>query len=105
MGELSTVGSVSGSGNSVNLKSLCDSKESLSINFGPENSTCVADVCCYGPNLDDSVVSDCSDTHLRTSDTRPPVARRAMYSVSEITSKRSFVCQRVLCRFASLCQF
>ena len=38
-----------------------------------------------------------------------PVARRAMYSVSEIPSKRSFVCQKVLCwepsLSASFCHF
>ena len=31
--------------------------------FGPENFTCVADVCSYVPNL------GCGDTHLRTGDT------------------------------------
>ena len=68
--ELGTVSCVSGSCNSVNLKPRCESNESLAHNFGPENSTCVADVCFYVPNLDDSVVSDYSDTHLRTGDTR-----------------------------------
>ena len=35
------------------------------------NSTCVADVCFYKPNLDDSIVSDCDDTHSRTDDAIP----------------------------------
>ena len=71
VGELGTVSCVSGSCNSVNLKPLCDSNESLSHNFGLENSMCVADVRFDVPNLHDSVVSGCSDLHLRTGDTRP----------------------------------
>ena len=56
--ELGTVSCVSGCCNLVNLKPLCASNESLSHNFGPENSTCVVDV----PNLGGSDVSDCGDT-------------------------------------------
>ena len=62
VGELCTVSCVSGSCNPVNLKPSCDSSESLSHNFGQENSTCVADMCLYVPNLGGSVVSDCGDT-------------------------------------------
>ena len=61
----------SASGNLVNLKPLCDSEESLSHNFEPENSTCVADVGLYEPNLDDSVVNDCDVTPLRTGNASP----------------------------------
>ena len=53
------------------LETLVSLQESLSHNFELENSTCVADVCFYEPNLDDSVVSDCDDTHMRTGDASP----------------------------------
>ena len=68
VGELGTVSCVFGSCNLVNLKPLCGSNESFSHNFGPENSTCVGDMCFYVPNLGRSVVSDCSQWHagLRT---------------------------------------
>ena len=71
VGELGTVGGVLMFGNSVNVKPLCDPNESLSHDFKLGNSTCVADVCFYEPNLDDSVVSDCDDTHSCTDDAVP----------------------------------
>ena len=67
-GELGTVSAVLGSDNSVNLRPLCHSNESLSHDFELGNSTCAADVCFYKPNLDDSIVSDCDDTHSCTDD-------------------------------------
>ena len=91
VGELGTVSCVSGSCNSVNLKPLCDSNESLSHNFGPESSTCVADVCFYVPNLDDSVVSDCSDAHVRTGDTRPASCTLG-YVLGVGDTKQTFFC-------------
>ena len=67
------------------------SNESLSHDFELGNSTCVADVCFYEPNLDDSVVSDCDDTHSRTDD----AIRASCTPVSALcvgnTGKRSFV--------------
>ena len=66
-----TVNGVLGSGNLVNVKPLCDPKESLSHDIDLGNSTCVAGVCFYEPNLDDSVVSDCDDTHSYTDDAIP----------------------------------
>ena len=50
--ELCTVSCVSGNSNSVDLPQifLGESKESLLHIFGPENLTCVADVCSYVPN-------------------------------------------------------
>ena len=56
-GELCTVSCVSGYSNSVDLPKifLCESNESLLHISGPENLTCVADVCSYVPNLDNSV--------------------------------------------------
>ena len=71
VGELCTVSCVSGDVNSVDLPQIffCKSSESLLRIFGPENFTCVADVCSHVPNMDNSVVSDCGDTQLRTGDT------------------------------------
>ena len=71
VGELCTVSCVSGDSNSLELPQifLYESDESLLHIFRPENFTGVADVCSYVPNLDDSVVSDCVDTPLRTGDT------------------------------------
>ena len=68
VGELCTVSCVSGDSNSVYLPKifLSESNESLLHIFGPENLTCVPDVCSYVPNLDNSVVSDRGDTQLRT---------------------------------------
>ena len=105
VGKLCTVSCVSGDSNSVDLPQifLCESNESLSHILGPDNFTCVADVCSYVPNLDDSVVSDCGDTHLRTGDTGTArCAPGALYSVSEIPSKRSLASQMVLCQEHSL---
>ena len=104
VGELCTVSCVSGYSNSVDLPQifLCESDEMLFHIFGPENSTCVADVCSCVPNSDNSAVSDCGDTQLRTGDTCTPGARRAMCSVSEIPSNRSLASQMVLCQH-SLC--
>ena len=70
VGELGTVSCVSGESNSLELPQifLCGSTESLLHIFGPENFTCVAVACSNVPNLDDSVVSDCGDTQLRTGD-------------------------------------
>ena len=58
-GELCTVGCVLRFRNLTNLK---PSSESFSYNLGLENSTCIADMFLYVPNLDGSVVSDCGDT-------------------------------------------
>ena len=113
--ELGTVSCVSGCCNLVNLKPLCGSNESLSHNFGPENSTCVVDICFYVPNLGGSVVSDCGDTRpasgtlgyvLGVGNTKQKFFCRL---VSQIPSKSSFVGQKVLCwepnLSASLCHF
>ena len=105
VGELCTVSCVSGDSNSVDLPqiSLCESNESLPHIFGPENFTCVADVCSYVPNLDDSVVSDCGSTRSCGQATRAqPGARRAVYTVSETPSKFSLASQMVLCQEHSL---
>ena len=71
VGDLCTVSCVSGCSISVELPHifLCESNWCLLRIFGPENLTCVADVCSYVPNRDNSVVSDCGDTQLRTGDT------------------------------------
>ena len=68
VGELCTVSCVSGDSNSLGLPQilLCESNESLFHIFEPENFTCVADVCSYVLNLDNSVVGD---TQLQTGDT------------------------------------
>ena len=111
VGELGTVSCVSGSCNSVGLPQifLGESNVSLLHTVGPENSTCVADVCFYVPNLCDSVVSDCSDTHLRTGDTRPASCTPGHVLGVGDTKQSSCVCQKVSCRepslFASLCHF
>ena len=98
VGELGTVSCVSGSCNSVNLKPLCDSNESLSHNFGLENSMCVADVR-FDVRTCTILLSVVAATCICAQATRAqPVARWATYSVSEIPSKRSFLCQKVLCR-------
>ena len=94
VGELCTVSCVSGDSNSVELPQifLCESNESLLHIFGPENFTCVADVCSYVPNLDDSVVSDCGNTQLRTGDTG--TARCAPGSVLGVgDTEQTFSCQ------------
>ena len=69
-GELCTVGCVFQFRNLTNLK---PSSESFSYNLGLENSTCIADMFLYVPNLDGSVVSDCGDTRhvLGVGDTQP----------------------------------
>ena len=59
VGELGTVGCVSGS---RNLKPLCGSNESLSHNFGRENPTCAVDMCFSVPKMGDSVDSEGGDT-------------------------------------------
>ena len=103
VGELCTVSGASEYSNSVDLPQifLCESNESLLGIFGLENFTCVAEVCSSVPNLDNSIVNDCGDTQLRTSDTCT-AARRTVYSVSEIPSKRSLASQKVLCQEHSL---
>ena len=93
-GQLCTVSGVSGYSNSVDLPQifLCESDESLLHFFGPENFTCVADVCSDVPNLDNSVVSDCGDTQLRTGDTC--TARCApVYVLGVGDSEQTFSCQ------------
>ena len=95
VGELGTVSCVSGDSNSVDLPQifLCESSESLSHIFGPENFACVADVCSHVPTLDDSVVSDCSDTQLRTGDTG--TARCTPGSVLGVgDTKQTFPCRQ-----------
>ena len=99
VGELCTVSCVSGYSNSVDLPQifLCESSECLLHIFGPENFTSVADVCSYVPNWTtplSAIAATCSCGQ--------PGARRAMYSGSEIPSKRSLASQMVLCQEHSL---
>ena len=71
---------------------LCESDESLLHIFGPENFTCVADACSNVPNSENSVVSDCGDTQLRTGDTG--TARCAPGSVLSVgDTEQTFSCQ------------
>ena len=93
-GGLCTVSCVSGYSNSVDLPQifLCESDERLLHIFGPENFTCVADVCSCVPNSDNSVVSDCGDTQLRTGDTC--TARCTLGHVLGVRdTEQSFSCQ------------
>ena len=60
--------------------------------FGPENLTCVANVCSCVPNLDNSVVSDFGDTQLPTGDTC--TVRCASCSVLGVgDTEQTFSCQ------------
>ena len=49
-------------------------------------------------DLNDHVLSDCDDTHLRTGDTSTGGCTRAVYLVSETPSKRSLARWMVLCQ-------
>ena len=71
---------------------VCESTENLLHIFGPENFTCDADVCSHVPNSDNSVVSDCGDSQLRTGDTC--TARCAAgYVLGVRDTEQTFSCQ------------
>ena len=84
VGELGTVGCASRSCKRVNLKPLCGSNESLSHNFGRENSTCGGYVF-YVPNMGGSVVRDCGDTR--------PASGTLGYVLGVEDTKQTFFCQ------------
>ena len=93
VGGLGTVGCVSVS---RNLKPLCGPNESLTHNFGRENPTCGCGCVFFRYRTWAALLPVTAAIRAQ------PVARRAMYSVSEIPSKRPSVSQKVLCQEPSL---
>ena len=93
VGGLGTVGCASVS---RNLKPLCGPNESLTHNFRRENPTCGCGCVFFRYRTWAALLPVTAAIRAQ------PVARRAMYSVSEIPSKRPSVSQKVLCQEPSL---